>query len=33
MAEAVDTALDCEHGDLAICPRFQAVLAERVRHR
>jgi MerR family transcriptional regulator, copper efflux regulator len=28
----IDTALDCEHGDLAACPRFQAVLADRVRH-
>ncbi|WP_102143135.1 MerR family transcriptional regulator [Mycobacterium hubeiense] len=26
----IDTALGCEHGDLATCPRFQAVLAERV---
>ena len=26
----IDTALGCEHGDLAICPRFQAALAERV---
>jgi DNA-binding transcriptional MerR regulator len=29
----IDTALGCEHGDLAICPRFQAVLAARVGHR
>jgi MerR family copper efflux transcriptional regulator len=29
----IDTALGCEHGDLAVCPRFRAVLAERVRHR
>lgn len=29
----IDTALGCEHGDLAICPRFQAVLADRVKHR
>lgn len=28
----IDTALGCEHGDLASCPRFRAVLAERVRH-
>jgi MerR family copper efflux transcriptional regulator len=26
----IEAALDCEHGDLAACPRFQAVLAERV---
>lgn len=26
----IDTALGCEHGDLAVCPRFQAHLAERV---
>lgn len=26
----IETALDCEHGDLATCPRFQAVLAERI---
>ena len=26
----IDTALDCEHGDLAICPRFRAALADRV---
>jgi MerR family copper efflux transcriptional regulator len=29
----VDTALHCEHGDLAICPHFRAALAERVGHR
>ena len=29
----VETALDCRHGDLAICPRFQAVLAGRVGFR
>jgi DNA-binding transcriptional MerR regulator len=28
----IDTALGCEHGDLAICPRFQAVLGARVWH-
>jgi MerR family transcriptional regulator, copper efflux regulator len=28
----IDTALGCEHGDLAICPRFQVVLGARVRH-
>lgn len=27
----IDTALGCEHGDLASCPRFKAALAERVR--
>lgn len=29
----IDTALDCEHGDLAICPRFRAALADRVGNR
>jgi MerR family transcriptional regulator, copper efflux regulator len=28
----IDAALGCEHGDLAVCPRFQAVLGARVRH-
>lgn len=26
----IDTALVCEHGDLAACPRFRAILADRV---
>lgn len=26
----VDTGLNCEHGDLAACPRFQALLTEHV---
>lgn len=25
----VEAGLNCEHGDLAVCPRFQAVLAQR----
>ena len=29
----VDSGLNCEHGDLAMCPRFQSVLAERVDSR
>lgn len=27
--ELLDCALDCEHDDIATCPHFQAVLAER----
>lgn len=26
----IETALNCEHGDLATCPRFRAVLAEHI---
>jgi DNA-binding transcriptional MerR regulator len=28
--ELIDCALDCDHEDLAACPHFQAVVAERV---
>ena len=28
--DLIDTALACEHGDLAACPRFRAALAARV---
>ncbi|MGP4016318.1 helix-turn-helix domain-containing protein [Saccharopolyspora sp. 5N708] len=28
--ELIECALDCEHADLASCPHFQALLAERV---
>ena len=30
--DLIDAGLNCQHGDLATCPRFQAVLAERVGH-
>ena len=29
----VDSGLNCEHGDVAMCPRFESVLAERVDNR
>ncbi|MEV0703069.1 MerR family transcriptional regulator [Saccharopolyspora sp. NPDC050389] len=28
--ELIECALDCDHADIATCPHFQAVLAERV---
>lgn len=31
--DLVEAGLNCEHGDLATCPHFQSLLAERVGHR
>jgi MerR family transcriptional regulator, copper efflux regulator len=28
----IEAGLDCRHGDLASCPHFQSLLAERVGH-